>query len=97
MSYDKNGLITKIDREHAALKFNYDSLNQLTEFDRCSDLQSFSYRAQSYSYLGTENRILLAKNFDGQVFAYIDGNGIDQHLGELSHSGLSYYTTEHLG
>lgn len=48
-------------------------------------------------HLGTEDRILLGKAGDGSITAYIDGQGVDEHLGEVKGSTAKYYVTDHLG
>ncbi|OFZ18888.1 MAG: hypothetical protein A2X94_03185 [Bdellovibrionales bacterium GWB1_55_8] len=52
---------------------------------------------QSYVYLGEEDKILLGKSGDGEVTLYLDGQGIDEHLGEVSSRGVKAYATDHLG
>lgn len=42
---------------------------------------------QTYSYLSGENKILLAKAGNGELTLYLDGQGIDEHLGEVSRHG----------
>ncbi|MGZ3717168.1 MAG: RHS repeat-associated core domain-containing protein [Bdellovibrionota bacterium] len=52
---------------------------------------------QSYVYLGEEDRILMGKSGDGTVTAYLDGQGIDDHLAEVSSGAAKGYVTDHLG
>ena len=52
---------------------------------------------QSYSYLDNQDKILEAMGGNGLVTLYIDGQGIDEHLGEVSASGAKFYKTNHLG
>jgi YD repeat-containing protein len=42
---------------------------------------------QSFSYLVNQDKILLAKGGDGRLDLYIDGQGIDEHLAEVSSNG----------
>ncbi len=53
---------------------------------------------QSYLYLGEEEKILLAQSENGDMTLYLDGQGIDEHLGEVSEvRGPKAYVTDHLG
>jgi RHS repeat-associated protein len=52
---------------------------------------------QSFSYLGNQDKILLAKSGDGITSLYLDGQGIDEHLGKVSKRGTQPYFTDHLG
>jgi len=52
---------------------------------------------QSYVYLGNEDKILLGKSGDGEITVYLDGQGVDEHLGEVSSRGAKAYATDHLG
>ncbi|OFZ18894.1 MAG: hypothetical protein A2X94_03215 [Bdellovibrionales bacterium GWB1_55_8] len=52
---------------------------------------------QSYMHLGEQDKILLGKSGDGEITLYLDGQGIDEHLGEVSSRGVKTYATDHLG
>ena len=52
---------------------------------------------QTFTYLSDQDKILLAKNGRGELTLYLDGRGIDEHLGQLGPSGVKAYITDHLG
>jgi RHS repeat-associated protein len=52
---------------------------------------------QTYSYLGDEERILFAKNGNGNFTLFVDGQGIDEHIGEVTSTTAKSYVTDHLG
>lgn len=52
---------------------------------------------QSYTYLGMENKILLARSGNGNVQLQVDGQGIDDHLAEINRSGVKTLVSDHLG
>ncbi|MGZ3711804.1 MAG: RHS repeat-associated core domain-containing protein, partial [Bdellovibrionota bacterium] len=51
----------------------------------------------SYVQLSEENRVLMGKAGDGSVTAYIDGQGVAEHLGEVKAGAGKAYITDHLG
>ena len=53
--------------------------------------------SKSYAHLGLQHKILIAKTSGGSETVYIDGLGIDEHLGEVGTSVVKAYTTDHLG
>jgi RHS repeat-associated protein len=55
------------------------------------------YLTISYSYLADQDKILLAKDAGGEISLYIDGQGIDDHLGEIRHHRARGYVKDHLG
>lgn len=57
---------------------------------------SSSEFTQSYSYLGNEDKILFAKKGNNQVQLQVDGQGIDEHLGEITTSGIRTFVSDHL-
>jgi RHS repeat-associated protein len=52
---------------------------------------------QAFSYLVNQDKILLSKAGDGTLNLYLDGHGIDEHLGEVSRNGTHAFLTDHLG
>ena len=52
---------------------------------------------QSYDYLDNQDKILFGMSGNGVVTLYVDGQGIDEHLGEVSSTGSKFYKTNHLG
>jgi RHS repeat-associated protein len=53
--------------------------------------------AQTYSYLGDENKILLSKNGNGTLTLFVDGQIIDEHLGEVTSTTVKSDITDYLG
>ncbi|OFZ18890.1 MAG: hypothetical protein A2X94_03195 [Bdellovibrionales bacterium GWB1_55_8] len=86
LSYSRNGI---------QAEYFYDALGRRVakKVTKGSD-QAFT---QSYVYLGEEDKILLGKAGDGEITVYLDGQGIDEHLGEVSSRGVKAYATDHLG
>ena len=60
----------------------------------CGHKASFN---QDYLYLGNQNKILLAAGESGDQTLYLDGLGIDEHLGRVSSHGANGFVTDHLG
>ncbi|MBI3542355.1 MAG: RHS repeat-associated core domain-containing protein, partial [Deltaproteobacteria bacterium] len=60
----------------------------------CSREHGFT---QTFTYLGDQDKILLGKNGRGELTLYLDGVGIDEHLGELGPHGVRAYISDHLG
>jgi hypothetical protein len=52
---------------------------------------------QSFSYLVNQDKILFSKSGDGILSLYLDGQGIDEHLGKVSRIGTQSFMTDHLG
>lgn len=53
--------------------------------------------SQSYLHLNEEDRILMGKAGDGSATLYIDGSGVDEHLGEVKGVKAKAYIKDHLG
>ena len=51
----------------------------------------------SYTYLVNQDKILLARDEDGNHSLYLDGQGIDEHLGEIKNHRAKGYVSDHLG
>ena len=51
----------------------------------------------SYTYLVDQDNILLAKDEDGNHSLYLDGQGINEHLGEINNGRAKGYVTDHHG
>ena len=86
VSYSKDGLVAE---------YFYDALGRRVAKKITKGAEpAFT---QSYVYLGEEDKILLGKSGDGEVTVYLDGQGIDEHLGEVSSRGVKAYATDHLG
>lgn len=52
---------------------------------------------QSFTYLGAEDKILLAKSGDNKLQLQVDGQGIDEHLAEIKRDGIKTFVSDHLG
>lgn len=52
---------------------------------------------QAYTYLGAEDKILLAKSGDAKVQLQVDGQGIDDHFAEIKRDGIKTMISDHLG
>ncbi|MDD4976743.1 MAG: hypothetical protein PHY93_20475 [Bacteriovorax sp.] len=52
---------------------------------------------QKYLYLADEEKILFGMNGKGEITQYVDGQGIDEHLGEVTKNKAKSYITDHLG
>ena len=52
---------------------------------------------QGFTLLDKENKILLGKSGNGNISLYIDGIGIDEHLGEVNSKSAFGYATDELG
>ena len=85
-SYSKDGLVAE---------YFYDALGRRIA-KRLTKGPDSAF-TQSYVYLGEEDKILLGKAGDGEIALYLDGEGIDEHLGEVSSRGAKAYATDHLG
>jgi RHS repeat-associated protein len=79
-------------------EYSYDALgrrvskNVQTREDKKGE--SFS---QAYLYLADEDKILLGRDGHGKITLYVDGQGIDEHLGEATKEKAKSYITDHLG
>lgn len=52
---------------------------------------------QSFTYLDTQNSILVGKAGDGSVTTYIEGQGVNEHLAEVGANFTKTFATDHLG
>jgi RHS repeat-associated protein len=52
---------------------------------------------QTFSYLAEQNKILLGRTGNQSLNLYLDGEGIDEHLGEVSQGTSIGFATDHLG
>ncbi len=44
-----------------------------------------------------EDRILIGRSGNGELTVYLDGEGIDEHLGHVTRTKAVTYETDHLG
>ena len=77
-----------------AVTYYYDALSR--RFAK-SITQGTTTFAQSVVHLGKEDRVLRGKAGDGTLTLYIDGNGIDEHIGQVTGTTVKGYVTDHLG
>jgi RHS repeat-associated protein len=52
---------------------------------------------ETYVYVGDTNKLLLAKKGNGNIITYIDGDGPNEHLAEVSSTTSKTYVTDHVG
>ena len=94
-SYRADQKLTSYSRNGMLAEYYYDALGRRVAKKVTKDGNpAFT---QSYVHLGEEDRILLGKSGDGEITVYLDGQGIDEHLGEVSSRGVKSYATDHLG
>nr|BDT28798.1 hypothetical protein BHI3_22640 [Bacteriovorax sp. HI3] len=78
--------------------YYYDALNRRVakniQINKNNKITSFT---QSYSYLAYSENILLSKKGNGEITQYVDGQNIDEHLGEVTSIAAKSYITDHLG
>ncbi len=74
--------------------YYYDALGRRVAKKINRDDQSF---IQSFSYLGGQDRILMARSGNGQLTLYLDGQGVDEHLAHINKHEVRSYVTDHLG
>jgi RHS repeat-associated protein len=86
---DKNGQML------ISTQYFYDALNRRMMKKITNALgNNFS---NTFVHLSDEDRILLSKNGVSQMTVYLDGQGVDEHLGHTSSQGPIFYSTDHLG
>ncbi len=78
--------------------YSYDALGRRIQkhftFSKEKKSEEFNH---AYLFLADEDKILLGRNGKGKITLFIDGQGIDEHLGEVSKNGAKSYITDHLG
>lgn len=77
-----------------AVDYYYDALGRRVAKKIKTPSREFT---QTYSYLANEDKILFAKKGSGEVQMEVDGQGIDEHLGEITIAGIKTFTNDHLG
>jgi RHS repeat-associated protein len=75
-------------------EYAYDALGRRVAKNVAKNSQSIS---QSFAYLGDQDKILIGRNGQGSLTVYLDGVGIDEHLGAATENGATAYVTDHLG
>ncbi|OFZ23381.1 MAG: hypothetical protein A2X94_13215 [Bdellovibrionales bacterium GWB1_55_8] len=94
-SYRADQKLTSYSRDGMQAEYFYDALGRRVAKKITKGAEPVF--TQSYVYLGEEDKILLGKSGDGEITLYLDGQGIDEHLGEVSSRGAKAYATDHLG
>jgi len=94
-SYRADQKLTSYSRDGMQAEYFYDALGRRVAKKITKGAEPVF--TQSYVYLGEEDKILLGKSGDGEITVYLDGQGIDEHLGEVSSRGAKAYATDHLG
>ncbi len=93
-SYRPDGRAKGVTGTNVTVTYHYDA------FDRkiaTEVLEGENHYMNSVLYEEREDKILLGKNGAGQIYKYLEGQGIGEHLGEVGPSGAKAYTTDHLG
>ncbi len=103
-SYNLNG---KLNTFQYSIGTNGDSLLTLYYYDAldrrvAKNIQMASGQAsknftQAFAYLGDEEKILFSKNGNQALTLFVDGQGIDEHLGEVTATISKSNITDHLG
>jgi len=83
----KNGAETVVN-------YYFDALGRRVAKDMKTPTEAFT---QTYSYEADQDKILLGKSGAGPETLYIDGQGIDEHLAQISSTEVRAYTVNHLG
>jgi RHS repeat-associated protein len=77
-----------------AVDYFYDALGRRIAKKIVTPSRNFT---QTYSYLASEDKILFAKKGNNEVQMQIDGQGIDEHLAEITIAGIKTFSSDHLG
>ncbi len=75
-------------------EYYFDALNRRVAKELTIDGNTFN---QSFAYLADQNKILLARNGDGEETLYIDGQGINERLARINSTEVKPFVTDHLG
>src|SRR5690606_35546859 len=92
-SYRADGRMARFQDEKLKVNYFYDALDRRV----AKVIQGQENFSQSYLHLDSEDRILLGKAGDGAVTKYIDGQMVDEHLGEVRGSDSKAYVLDNLG
>ncbi len=98
-SYRTDGKIRRFRRYEGNSKtrdvrYYFDALSRRVAKELTIDGNSFN---QSFLYLADQNKILLAKNGDGEETLYIDGQGLNERLARINSTEVLPFVTDHLG
>ncbi len=92
--YRADGKISSFLEGNLSVSYFYDALDRLAAKMISQNKTGFT---NSYVHLGDEDRILLGKAGDALVTKYIQGQGVNEHLGEVKGTESKAYVTDHLG
>jgi RHS repeat-associated protein len=93
-AYRSDGLMTGYSSGSNSAAYSYDALGRRVAKSLTNGSGSF---IQSFLYLDKENRILAANSGTGTTTVYVDGQGANEHLGEVTGSSVTGYVTDYLG
>lgn len=93
-SYRTDGRLSAFQSMDIQTAYYYDALGRRVAKAISTPSESFT---QTYLHVLEQDRILLAKSGNGTRTLYLDGNGVDQHLGEVKSGQAKGYVTDHLG
>jgi len=92
--YRADGRLNSFSSSAIQANYYYDALGRRVAKAITKPSENFT---QSYLHVLQADRILQAKAGDGSITTYLDGNGVDQHLGEVKGGVAKGYVTDHLG
>ena len=93
-SYQSDDRLTGFRSESTHVAYYYDPFGRRVA--KMINLGGTSF-TQTYLHLGMQDRILMGKGGDGTITTYIDGQGVDEHLGEVKDATAKGYVADHLG
>ena len=93
-SYRADGRLNSFSSSAVQANYYYDALGRRVAKAITKPSENFT---QSYLHVLQADRILQAKAGDGSITTYLDGSGVDQHLGEVKGGVAKGYVTDHLG
>jgi len=92
--YRADGRLNSFSSSAVQANYYYDALGRRVAKTINKPSENFT---QSYLHVLQADRILQAKAGDGSITTYLEGNGVDQHLGEVKGGVAKGYVTDHLG
>jgi len=92
--YRADGRLNSFSSNAIQANYYYDALGRRVAKAITKPSENFT---QSYLHVLQADRILQAKAGDGSITTYLDGSGVDQHLGEVKGGVAKGYVTDHLG
>jgi RHS repeat-associated protein len=88
--------LKRYENAQQVVEYFYDGLGRRA-LKRVTPKSVGSAYTQAFTYLGTDDKVLLTRGGDNVVRLHVDGQGIDEHLGEVGPTGSRAYATDHLG